>query len=164
VRIKVGRIFNTYGPRMSADDGRVVSNFIVQALAEKPLTMYGNGEQTRSFCYVSDLIDAIVALMKTDDEIIGPINLGNPHEFTVMELAQKVKAYTQSSSPILQYPLPADDPRKRQPDITPAHRILSWAPKISLDEGLIYTINDFKMRSYPHEISHLPKDEPSITH
>lgn len=144
VRIKVGRIFNTYGPRMSSNDGRVVSNFIVQALEGKPLTLYGDGKQTRSFCYVNDLIEGIIALMHTEDNIIGPINLGNPKEFTMLELAQKVKSYTQSSSPITLHPLPADDPQKRKPDITPASTILHWEPKISLDEGLLYTINYFK--------------------
>lgn len=144
VRIKVGRIFNTYGPRMSAEDGRVVSNFIVQAITGKPLTMYGNGEQTRSFCYVSDLVEAIVSFMNTSDEVVGPINLGNPGEFTMLELAQRVKLYTASESPIVFLPLPSDDPQKRKPDITLARELLLWQPLVELDEGIQKTIKYFQ--------------------
>jgi len=146
IRIKVGRIFNTYGPRMSFDDGRVISNFIIQALNDSPITVYGNGDQTRSFCYVDDLIDAICAFMNTSDAVIGPMNLGNPQEHTILQIAAKVMAFTDSHSPIIFKPLPQDDPRKRRPDISLAQQILHWSPKISLDEGLNLTITDFKNR------------------
>jgi len=141
--IKVGRIFNTYGPRMHPNDGRVVSNFIVQALQNKPITLYGDGQQTRSFCYVSDLVEAFVRLMRTPDDFIGPINLGNPGEFTIMELAQKVIELTGSGSEIVYKPLPNDDPVRRQPDIGLAKKTLDWEPAVPLEEGLRNTIKYF---------------------
>lgn len=144
VRIKVMRIFNTYGPRMAQDDGRVVSNFIVQALRGDDITIYGNGTQTRSFCYVDDLIDGMIKLMATDDGVVGPINLGNPGEFTMLELAQKVIDFTQTSSKIVHKDLPGDDPQQRRPDITLAQEILSWTPVIGLDLGLRHTVEYFK--------------------
>ena len=143
-RIKVARIFNTYGPRMHPNDGRVVSNFIVQALAGAPITLYGAGDQTRSFCYVDDLIDALVRLMDTDDAVVGPINIGNPVEFSIAELARRVIALTGSSSEIVFKPLPSDDPRQRQPDITLAHNALGWSPTTALDQGLERTIAYFR--------------------
>lgn len=145
VDAKLVRIFNTYGPRMLPDDGRVVSNFIVQALSGKDLTVYGRGTQTRSFCFVDDLIDAIVRMMRTDS-FGGPVNIGNPHEFNMLELAEKVLALTGSSSRIDYKPLPSDDPRQRQPDIALAAERLGWKPAIGLDEGLKRTIADFKSR------------------
>ncbi|TWB13391.1 UDP-glucuronate decarboxylase [Rhizobium sp. ERR 1071] len=144
LRIKVARIFNTYGPRMRPDDGRVVSNFIVQALQNKPITVYGSGHQTRSFCYVDDLIDGLVRLMGTKDEITGPINLGNPAEFTMLELANLAIELTGSRSAIKYLPLPADDPRQRQPDIGVASRELGWKPKVQLKAGLGKTIAYFE--------------------
>ena len=144
VKIKVGRIFNTYGPKMSMTDGRVVSNFIVQALQGEPISVYGKGEQTRSFCYVDDLIDAFLLFMASDDNITGPINLGNPSEFTVFELAEKIIALTKSSSQIIFLPLPQDDPQKRHPDISLARKLLRWSPKVTLQEGLIETIRYFE--------------------
>ena len=144
VRIKVMRIFNTYGPRMAQDDGRVVSNFIVQALRGEDITIYGTGEQTRSFCYVDDLVNGMLKLMGTDDTVTGPINVGNPGEFTMLELAKKVVDITQSSSEIVFEPLPSDDPQQRQPNITLAKKILGWEPKIGLDEGLQHTIRYFR--------------------
>ncbi|WP_113409598.1 UDP-glucuronic acid decarboxylase family protein [Hyphomicrobiales bacterium] len=144
LRIKVARIFNTYGPRMRPDDGRVVSNFIVQALQNKPITVYGSGQQTRSFCYVDDLIDGLVRLMRTKDEITGPINLGNPAEFTMLELANLAIELTGSRSVIKYLPLPADDPRQRQPDIGVASRELGWKPKVQLKAGLGKTIAYFE--------------------
>jgi UDP-glucuronate decarboxylase len=143
VKIKVARIFNTYGPRMHQNDGRVVSNFIVQALQGRPITIYGEGQQTRSFCFAADLIDGLVALMNTPDDIIGPINLGNPGEFSMLELAQKVLEITGSTSKIVHEPLPQDDPLQRQPDITLAKRHLSWQPTVALDEGLRKTVDYF---------------------
>ena len=142
--IKVARIFNTYGPRMYPDDGRVVSNFIVQALKGEPITLYGDGSQTRSFCYVDDLIDGLVALMATGAEVTGPINLGNPVEFTILELAELVIELIGSSSAIVHHPLPADDPRQRQPDITLARQTLGWQPTVKLREGLGRTIEYFE--------------------
>ncbi|MCX4310381.1 MAG: SDR family oxidoreductase [Desulfovibrio sp.] len=142
--IKVGRLFNTYGPKMHPNDGRVVSNFIIQALTGKPITIYGDGSQTRSFCYVSDLIEAFVLFMDTEKDITGPMNLGNPGEFTILELAQKVIEMTNSSSLIIHEPLPADDPTMRQPDITLARKELDWEPKVPLVEGLKKTINYFQ--------------------
>jgi len=142
VDIRIARIFNTYGPRMCPDDGRVVSNFIVQALQNKDITVYGEGQQTRSFCYCDDLIEGFVRLMN-QDETIGPMNIGNPGEFTILELAEKVIAQTGSRSKIIHEPLPADDPKQRQPDITEAKRVLDWEPKVSLDEGLKPTIEYF---------------------
>jgi UDP-glucuronate decarboxylase len=144
--IKVARIFNTYGPRMSFNDGRVVSNFIVQALRNEPITIYGDGKQTRSFCYVSDLIDGFVQLMFSNSDITGPINLGNPTEFTMLELAEKVITKTNSSSKITFKDLPQDDPKQRKPDIAKAKELLDWEPKVTLDKGLDLTIEEFKTR------------------
>jgi UDP-glucuronate decarboxylase len=143
LRIKVARIFNTYGPRMHPNDGRVVSNFIVQALKGESITMYGNGMQTRSFCYVSDLVDGLLRLMDSPDEITGPINLGNPGEFTMLELAEKVIQLTNSRSQIVFRELPADDPQRRRPDITRAEQTLGWRPRVPLEEGLARTIEYF---------------------
>jgi UDP-glucuronate decarboxylase len=143
VRVKIARIFNTYGPRMRSDDGRVVSNFIVQALNEEPLTIFGDGAQTRSFCYVSDLVDGLVRLMETPDDFSGPVNLGNPGEFTMLELAQQVIHMTGSRSTIVHLPLPADDPLRRKPDIALATKVLAWHPRIPLQEGLKRTIDYF---------------------
>ncbi len=145
VKIKIIRIFNTYGPRMHPNDGRVVSNFIVQALKNEPITIYGNGTQTRSFQYVDDLVEAMIAMMNTPDEIIGPINIGNPGEFTILELANKIIEFTKSNSKIEYYPLPEDDPIQRKPDISLAKQVLNnWNPKIDLDSGLKRTIEYFK--------------------
>jgi UDP-glucuronate decarboxylase len=144
LRIKVARIFNTYGPRMHPDDGRVVSNFIVQALKNEPITIYGDGTQTRSFCFVSDLVDGLIRLMESADGVTGPINLGNPGEFTIRELAEQVVALTGSRSKIEYRPLPADDPRQRKPDITRAQQTLGWAPTIALKDGLAKTIDYFQ--------------------
>ena len=144
VKIKVARIFNTYGPRMHPNDGRVVSNFIVQALRNEDITIYGDGSQTRSFCYVDDLIDGLIKLMNTDDKITGPINLGNTEEFTILELATKIIELLQSKSKIVYKPLPEDDPCQRQPKIDAAKQLLSWEPKIQLEEGLRKTIDYFK--------------------
>jgi len=143
LKIKVARIFNTYGPRMHPNDGRVVSNFIVQALRGEPITVYGSGSQTRSFCYVDDLIEAFVRLMATDDGFTGPVNTGNPTEFTIRELAEKVIALTGSKSEIVARPLPADDPTQRRPDITLAREQLGWEPHVALEEGLKPTIAYF---------------------
>ena len=145
VRTKLVRIFNTYGPRMLPSDGRVVSNFIVQALTGQNLTIYGEGQQTRSFCYVDDLIDAMVRMMRTED-FAGPVNIGNPFEFNMLELAEKVLAFTGSTSQIEFRPLPSDDPRQRKPDISLAEKRLGWVPQIGLDDGLKLTIADFKTR------------------
>lgn len=144
--IKVARIFNTYGPRMSFNDGRVVSNFIVQALRNEPITIYGDGKQTRSFCYVSDLIDGFVRLMFSNSDIAGPINLGNPTEFTMLELAEKVITKTNSNSKITFKDLPQDDPKQRKPDIAKAKELLGWEPKVNLDKGLDLTLEEFKTR------------------
>lgn len=144
LQIKVARIFNTYGPRMHPNDGRVVSNFIVQALRGEEITVYGDGSQSRSFCYVDDLVEGLVRLMNSPDGYTGPVNLGNPTEFTVLELAQKVIAMTRSSSKIVFRPLPSDDPRQRQPNIAKAQANLSWNPTIQLDEGLNRTIEYFR--------------------
>ena len=143
LRIKVGRIFNTYGPRMHPNDGRVVSNFIVQALKNEPITLYGDGNQSRSFCYVDDLIEAFVRLMDTPDDFTGPINLGNPVEFTIRQLAETVIALTGSSSTLTFHPLPSDDPRQRQPDIALAREMLGWEPTTVLRDGLAHTIEYF---------------------
>lgn len=147
--IKVVRIFNTYGPRMRPDDGRVVSNFIVQALNGDPLTLYGDGRQTRSFCYVDDMVDALLAMMATDHETTGPINLGNPSETSVKELADAVISMLGSSAPIIHEPLPVDDPQQRRPDITLAREILGWAPQTPLEEGLRRTVEWFAVRDRP---------------
>ena len=143
LRIKVVRLFNTYGPRMHPNDGRVVSNFVVSALHGNPLTVYGSGEQTRSFCYVDDLVEGLIRMMNTDDSVTGPINLGNPGEFTIAQLASLVLEQTQSRSNLEYLPLPADDPVRRQPDITRARDILGWQPEVSLEAGLAPTIDYF---------------------
>ena len=143
LKIKVARIFNTYGPRMHLNDGRVVSNFIVQALHGKPLTIFGDGTQTRSFCYVDDLIEGLVQLMDSADNVTGPMNLGKPGEFTILELAKKVIELSNSRSEVIFMPLPADDPRQRRPDITLAREVLGWEPKVELEEGLKKTIAYF---------------------
>ena len=143
INIKVIRIFNTYGPKMQPDDGRVISNFIVQALKNKDITIYGDGSQTRSFCYVDDLIEGIIKMMNSREDFVGPMNLGNPNEFTILELAKKIIKLTHSKSKIIYKPLPEDDPKQRQPDIELAKKELKWKPKIQLDEGLEKTINYF---------------------
>jgi len=143
VDVRVVRIFNTYGPRMLADDGRVVSNFIVQALKGEDLTLYGNGLQTRSFCYMDDLLEAMIRTME-QDQTVGPINIGNPNEFTIRQLAETVLQKVQSNSSIIEMPLPADDPTQRKPDISLAQKVLDWEPKIQLEEGLDNTIPYFK--------------------
>jgi len=144
LKIKIARIFNTYGPRMHPNDGRVVSNFIVQALQGQPITVYGEGGQSRSFCFVDDLIDGFVKLMNSNDGFVGPVNLGNPGEFTILELAEKVVAMTGSKSEIVFKELPSDDPRQRKPDITMAKNELGWEPIVKLDSGLIPTIEYFE--------------------
>ena len=143
LRIKVVRIFNTFGPFMQVNDGRVVSNFIVQALKNKPITIYGDGEQTRSFCYVDDLIDGMVRTMDTSDDFTGPVNIGNPEEFTIRQLAGKVIDMTGSRSELVLHPLPSDDPRQRCPDISLARQVLDWEPAVRLEEGLANTISYF---------------------
>lgn len=142
--IKVARIFNTYGPRMHPNDGRVVSNFIMQALRNEPITLYGDGQQSRSFCFVSDLVDGFIALMNSEPGFPGPVNLGNPNEFTMRQLAEQVIALTGSKSTVVHLPLPADDPRQRQPDISLAQEKLGWTPKVELAEGLQHTIAYFR--------------------
>jgi UDP-glucuronate decarboxylase len=144
MNIKVARIFNTYGPNMHPNDGRVVSNFIIQALQNKPITIYGNGSQTRSFCYVDDLVEAMVRLMNTPEDFTGPVNIGNPVEFTIKELAEKIIGITRSTSKLEYMPLPEDDPVQRCPDITLAKKVLDWEPEIKLEEGLKKTIAYFK--------------------
>ena len=144
VDIRVVRIFNTYGPRMAINDGRVVSNFIIQALKNEDITIYGDGSQTRSFCYVNDLVDGLIKMMKSD--IIGPVNLGNPGEFTIFELAEKIINLINSKSKIIFRPLPQDDPKQRKPDISKAKKYLNWQPKIGLEEGLAKTIQYFKRK------------------
>lgn len=144
LRIKVVRIFNTYGPRMAADDGRVVSNFIVQALRGEDLTVYGDGSQTRSFCYADDLVEGFIRLMNADDSVVGPLNLGNPGEFTMIELAEKVLRLTGSKSKLIHMPLPQDDPKQRRPDISKAKQLLDWQPTIELEQGLERTIAYFR--------------------
>lgn len=146
VKIKVVRIFNTYGPYMAFDDGRVVSNFIYQALQNENITIYGKGDQTRSFCYVDDLVEALVLMMNSEQEFTGPVNLGNPQEFTIKELAEKIIAKTDSSSEIIYKDLPSDDPTRRKPDIMLAQNKLHWQPKVQLDEGLGKTIDYFKSK------------------
>jgi UDP-glucuronate decarboxylase len=143
VRIKVARIFNTYGPRMHPNDGRVVSNFVVQALRNEPITVFGEGSQTRSFCYVDDMIDGVLRLMGSPDQFTGPVNLGNPREFTIRELAETIIRLTGSSSRLVFKPLPQDDPRQRQPDISLARKQLGWEPAVALEEGLARTIQYF---------------------
>jgi len=144
LKIKVARIFNTYGPRMHPNDGRVVSNFIVQAIKNEPITIYGDGKQSRSFCYVDDLVEGLVGLMNSGDEFTGPVNLGNPNEFLIAELASKVIEHTGSRSRIVYQTLPEDDPKQRQPDISLARAVLGWEPRIALDEGLVSTIRYFE--------------------
>jgi UDP-glucuronate decarboxylase len=144
LEIKVMRIFNTYGPRMHPDDGRVVSNFVMQALRGEALTIYGDGSQTRSFCYVDDLILGMMSLMNTGPEVSGPMNIGNPNEFTILQLAKAVKRLTNSSSEIVMKPLPSDDPKQRQPNISMAREVLGWEPSIELEEGLTKTITYFR--------------------
>lgn len=146
LQIKVARIFNTYGPRMHVNDGRVVSNFVVQALKGVPITIYGDGKQTRSFCYVDDLVDGLYRLMQTDPDFTGPCNLGNPVEFTMLELAEMVLEITGSKSPLVMKELPQDDPRQRQPDITLAREALKWEPRTPLREGLLRTVAYFDKR------------------
>ena len=141
--IKVARIFNTYGPRMHPDDGRVVSNFILQALRGKPFTLYGKGSQTRSFCYVDDMVEGLVLLMNTPDKVTGPVNLGNPEEYTILELAEKILSLTGSKSRVRFEPIPQDDPQKRRPDISLAKKLLGWSPKVAVEEGLRKTIDYF---------------------
>ena len=145
-RIKIARIFNTYGPRMSLNDGRVVSNFIVQALRNEPITIYGDGSQTRSFCYVSDLISGFINMLDAEDDLTGPINLGNPKENSMLELAESVIRITNSNSKVTFMDLPQDDPKMRQPDITKAKQFLKWNPRIDLENGLKLTIDDFTLR------------------
>jgi UDP-glucuronate decarboxylase len=166
LRIKVVRIFNTYGPRMHPDDGRVVSNFIVQALQGEDVTIYGDGRQTRSFCYVDDLLEAMIRAMNSPDGVTGPINIGNPREFTILELANRVIELTDSPSKLIFKPLPADDPRQRRPDITHAKKLLGWAPRIELREGLENTVRYFKAQLFgstvqPEEIPMAPVPELS---
>lgn len=141
---KIVRIFNSYGPRMAINDGRVISNFIIQALCDKEITVYGDGKQTRSFCYVDDMIDGLILMMNSADDFYGPVNLGNPHEFTILELAQKIIKMTKSGSKISFQPLPLDDPVRRKPDIKLAREKLNWSPKVALEEGLIKTIKYFR--------------------
>ena len=143
---KIVRIFNTYGPRMAENDGRVVSNFIVQALRGENITIYGDGRQTRSFQYVDDLVNGLIAMMASDADFSGPVNLGNPGEFTIKELAEKVIAKTGTKSEIVYEPLPQDDPKQRKPDITLAKKALCWSPKVPLDKGLDLTIDYFKTK------------------
>ena len=144
VDIRVARIFNTYGPRMLENDGRVVSNFVVQTLQDIPLTVYGDGSQTRSFCYVSDLVEGLIRLMNGDD--IGPVNLGNPDEYTILELAQTIQSMVNPEAELIYKPLPQDDPKRRKPDITRAQTVLDWSPQVPLAEGLKLTIEDFRQR------------------
>ena len=146
LRIKVARIFNTYGPRMHPNDGRVISNFIMQALQGRDITVYGDGSQTRSFCFVTDMIDGLIRLMNSPDDFTGPVNLGNPHEVTIRELAEKIIALTGSSSKIVSKPLPRDDPKRRRPDITLARERLGWQPTVPLEVGLVQTIAYFEER------------------
>ena len=144
LKIKIARIFNTYGPRMHPNDGRVVSNFIIQALRNKDITIYGDGKQTRSFCFVDDLINAMLRIMDTGDDFNGPINIGNPDEFTIQELAEKIVQLTNSSSKIVYKRLPEDDPKQRKPDISFAKRVINWEPKVNLSDGLKHTISYFE--------------------
>ena len=152
LEIKVARIFNTYGPRMHPDDGRVVSNFIVQALAGKDITIYGDGSQTRSFCYVDDLVDGLIGLMQTDSAITGPVNLGNPDECSIIELAERIVSLTGSGSKLVYRPLPADDPVQRRPDITLAGELLDWSPAVQLERGLAATMDYFRAQTGLQEV------------
>jgi UDP-glucuronate decarboxylase len=153
VEIRVARIFNTYGPRMLENDGRVVSNFVVQSLKGEPLTVYGDGSQTRSFCYVSDLVEGLMRLMNSEQT--GPINLGNPSEYTILELAQAVQNMVNPDAEIIFKPLPQDDPRRRRPDITKAKTLLNWEPTVPLQDGLKLTVEDFRNRISAHQEPHL---------
>lgn len=144
IKIKIARIFNTYGPHMQLNDGRVISNFIIQALKNNPITIYGEGSQTRSFCYVDDLIEGLITLMNSEDTIIGPFNLGNAKEFSIKEIADLIRGLTRSNSPLMYNPLPKDDPKQRCPDLSLSREKLGWQPKISLEEGLQKTIEYFK--------------------
>ena len=153
--IKVARIFNTYGPRMLPNDGRVVSSFIVSALRGETMTVFGDGSQTRSFCYVSDLVDGLIALMNSPREVTGPINLGNPGEFTVLELATKVAALVGRAGDIDYRPLPSDDPTRRKPDIDQARKVLGWSPTVALDEGLARTVEYFSRELAPEPVAQL---------
>ena len=144
VDIRIIRIFNTYGPRMAENDGRVVSNFVLQALRNQDITVYGDGSQTRSFCFVSDLVEGMIRMMENDKGFIGPVNLGNPGEFTMIELAEKVIKLTDAKSKLIFKPLPSDDPMQRKPDISLAKKVLNWEPKVNLDEGLVRTIDYFR--------------------
>jgi UDP-glucuronate decarboxylase len=144
VNAKIVRIFNTYGPRMAVNDGRVVSNFIIQALQNKDITVYGDGSHTRSFCYVSDMIDGLIRMMNSPDDFYGPVNIGNPSEFTILELAQKVIKLTNGNSRIIFQPLPSDDPTQRKPDIELAKKKLAWKPQVELEQGLVDTIKYFR--------------------
>ena len=157
LRIKVARIFNTYGPRMHPNDGRVVSNFIVQALQNEDITIYGDGSQTRSFCYVDNLIDGLIKLMDSEDDFTGPVNIGNPNEFTIKELADKIIEMTQSSSKLIYKSLPENDPVRRQPDITLANKILGWESTVELEEGLTQTINYFSNIPSSHDLDTKPE-------
>lgn len=143
LRIKVARIFNTYGPRMHPNDGRVVSNFILQALRHEPITIFGDGSQTRSFCYVDDMVEGLVLLMKTSDEVTGPVNLGNLEECSILDLAGQILKLTGSDSRIIFKPSPQDDPERRQPDISLAKKVLGWSPRVALEEGLRKTVDYF---------------------
>jgi len=143
LKIKVARIFNTYGPRMHPNDGRVISNFILQALRGDPITIYGDGSQTRSFCYVDDMVKGLISLMKTRDEVTGPVNLGNPEEYSMLEIAQSILKLTGSPSKIIFQPLPQDDPERRKPDISLAKETLGWSPGVTMEEGLPKTIDYF---------------------
>ncbi|HET6460941.1 MAG TPA: UDP-glucuronic acid decarboxylase family protein [Syntrophales bacterium] len=144
VKVKIARIFNTYGPRMALKDGRVISNFVVQAIKGENITVYGNGSQTRSFCYVDEMIDGLVRLMESDDAFFGPVNLGNPDEFTILDLAKTVIGMTGNRSKIVFRPLPQDDPMQRNPDISLARKVLGWQPRVKLEEGLVRTIEYFR--------------------
>jgi len=146
VQIKVARIFNTYGPNMHLNDGRVVSNFVFQALSNEPITIYGDGSQTRSFCFVSDTVEALVKIIETTESVVGPINIGNPEEITIENLATKVVSLTKSKSKVIKTTLPPDDPKQRKPDINCALKTINWTPKVGLDEGLEKTISEFKTR------------------
>jgi UDP-glucuronate decarboxylase len=156
LKIKVARIFNTYGPKMHPDDGRVVSNFIMQALKGRDITIFGDGSHTRSFCYVDDMIEGFIALMNSSDDMTGPINLGNPEEYAILELAEKIIKLTKTRSRIIYKPLPEDDPEQRQPDIKLAKRILRWQPKVNLNDGLKETIRYFKKLVSENSLIHTP--------
>ncbi len=162
LRIKVARIFNTYGPRMHPNDGRVVSNFIVQALLNRDITVYGEGTQTRSFCYVDDLIDGLTRLMATPDEIIGPVNIGNPSEFTILELAKMVVDMTGSRSRVVHRAPVVDDPRQRKPDISRANAVLSWTPRVSLKDGLTKTIAYFEHLLTDSDVRNLLTEDANV--